>query len=195
MSNAYNTPGSNLSTTSNNDLAHISADLSGNGATEGAQRDVALKLRQLDDQSKRFLGTAFMRQGDKRLIKELDDARAEAARIILGAQNESLRVKGECMTRFVKAVANCGLAVLENANQLNMDGHFQRTKQEMLERLEETELHFTALIARKAERIKTAPEMLRPTLQQEAQMLLANYLVDNSAIMADYSDVRKRRFK
>lgn len=195
MSNANNTPGSNLSTTTNNDLAHISADLSSNGATESAQRDVAIKLRELDDQSKRFLGTAFMRQGDKRLIKELDHARAEAARLILGAQNESLRVKGETMVRYVKAVANCGLAVLENANQLNMDGHFQRTKQEMLERLEETELHFTALIARKADRIQTAPEILKPTLQQEAQMLIGNYLSDNTAIMADYSDVRKRRFK
>jgi len=98
------------------------------------------------------------------------------------------------MVRYVKAVANCGLAVLENANQLNMDGHFQRTKQEMLERLEETELHFTALIARKADRIQTAPEMLKPTLRQEAQMLITNYITDNSAIMADYSDVRKRRF-
>src|SRR5690606_27414937 len=126
------------------------ADLSSNNATEGAQRDLAIKLRELDDQSKRFLGTAVMRQGDKRLVKELDKARAEAARLMLGAQNESLKVKGETMVRYVKAVANCGLAVLENANQLNMDGHFQRTKQEMLERLEETELHFTALIARKA---------------------------------------------
>ena len=195
MNNSSSTPSTALSTTGNNDLAHISADLSSNNATEGTQRDLAIKLRELDDQSKRFLGTAFMRQGDKRLIKELDNARAEAARLILGAQNAGLQVKGETMVRYVKAMANCHLSVLESSNQLNMDGHFLHTKQEMLERLEETELNFTALIARKEERLKTAPEMLKPALVQEAQTFIVSYLDDNKAILADYSEVRKKRFK
>lgn len=195
MNNSSNNPGSAVPSTTQRDLAHISADLSANNATEGAQRDLAQKLHELDEQGKRFLGTFLMRQGDKRLLRELDEARAEAARSILSAQNESLRVKGETMVRYVKAMANCGLAVLETGNQLNMDGHFQAAKQELLARLEETEEQFTALIARKEARIQHAPACLKKALQEEVQLLIANYLADNKAIMEDFSAVRKRRFK
>ena len=37
--------------------------------------------------------------------------------------------------------------------------------------------------------------MLKPALHQEALMYIADYLASNTAIIADYSDVRKRRFK
>lgn len=179
----------------NTDLAQISAKASGDGAAEGFQSHVALKLRELDQQGDKAFGTLLMRQGNKRLLNELDNARAESARLITGAQNATIKVWGDTMVRYAKAAANCHLAVLEQANASNMDGHYLRIKEEITHRLAEHRIQFIAHIAHLEEQIASAPAMLKSTLVDEAKMLIASYLADNTLIMGDYSDIRKNRFK
>ena len=70
------------------------------------QGDLATKLSELDKKSKAILSTITMRSTDKALLKQLDNARLEAANIILSSRNQSLKIVAETSVRYSKSLAN-----------------------------------------------------------------------------------------
>jgi len=183
-----------ISDMTQHDIATLNDKLSNNDAVSATQRDLAKKLNELDHRSKQFLGTALMRQGDRRLIHELDASRAESARIILSSRNESLKVVGQTLVRYTKAMANAHISVLEAVNTVNLDGHFLNMKTDLLSKLERAEADFMDHIARKEERINKAPEMLKPAMRQTAAAEIEQYMVDSDRIIKDFSKIRDNRF-
>lgn len=189
---------SNLQTTgdrTNTDIASLSNELSNNDVVSATQRDLANKLNDLDERSRKTFGTLLMRSGDRRILEELDSARAESTRIVLGSRNESLRVVGETLVRYTKAMANTHLSVLETTNASNIDGHFLSVKTELLGKLARAEQEFMEHIARKEERFLQAPASLKEAIRRTAESDIMKYMADYESITADYSAIRSKRIK
>lgn len=159
------------------------------------QRNVVAKWDEVDERSKGFLGTLGMRGADKKLLKRLDEAKAEATDIILSSRNQCLNLAAQSMVRYNKSLANVWIQTLETGNTVALEGHFMEAKLTLTEKLESLNERMVAILHKKEMDIEAASEAVKPMLKDQGLTLMSTWMDDYEKIIHEFSDIRDRKFK
>lgn len=163
--------------------------------TTELQKDVALKLEQVDQRSKGFFGSLFMRDGDRELLKKLDNARQEATDIVLSNRTDSLRMISESMRTYTKSLANTLIITLETGNSVALEGHYMQAKLNLTEQVEALNKKFLTILEEKQKEFENASDFVKPMVKDQGLTLMSNWMDDYENIVKEFSEIRQRRFK
>ena len=164
-------------------------------AITNTQRNLVAKWEDVDQKAKGFLGTLGMRGGDKKLLKRLDEAKAEATDIILSSRNECLNVVAQSMVRYNKSLANVWIQTLETGNTVALEGHFMEAKLTLTEKLESLNDRFVSILEKKNMDIEAASETVKPMLKDQGLTLMSTWMDDYEKIIHEFSEIRDRKFE
>jgi len=164
-------------------------------ATTELQKDVALKLEQVDQRSKGFFGSLLMREGDRELLKKLDNARQEATDIVLSNRTDSLRMISESMRTYTKSLANTLIITLETGNSVALEGHYMQAKLNLTEQVEDLNKKFLNILEEKQMELEKASDFVKPMVKDQGLTLMSNWMDDYENIIKEFSEIRQRRFK